>query len=145
MLEENEAPKSTKFVFPNLWDVVGEVDRVAQKFAPHEADTFKSLFFETASISGLVPLSEEMWGQLENTDSLDVALGDWERVKYHAEGDKLHPRDWVDLRNKIEHGKPLDAPVVMKIGDTLHLVAGNTRLMSARAAGIVPQVLLVEM
>ena len=42
----------------------------------------------------------------------------------------------------LEESRSLDAPIVMKIGDLYHLVAGNTRRMVAKAAGVTPRVLL---
>lgn len=52
---------------------------------------------------------------------------------------------WEDLRQKIEQGQELDAPIVLKLLNEIHLVSGNTRLMVARALNKTSKVLLVEM
>ncbi len=130
------------FILPKLESEVGEIERVAGVFARKNASGFVSSFMATAKVSELVPLSEEEWVKLENTDSYDIPTGDWGMVKYHADAEN---RDWQSLKIKMEIGESLDAPIILKIGETLHLVSGNTRLMVSRAMGIVPKVLLVNL
>ncbi|MEI8061875.1 MAG: hypothetical protein WCG97_01090 [bacterium] len=130
------------FVFPSLENERGEIERAAGVFAGENTDAFVSSFMEAARVSELVPLPEEEWAKLENTDSHDIPIGDWGMVKYHSDSEG---RDWQSLKTKIESGESLDAPIILKTAGKLHLVSGNTRLMVSRAIGITPKVLLVNM
>jgi hypothetical protein len=89
----------------------------------------------------LVTLEENVWSSLENSDSPTIEIGGWEQVQ---ELSSQVNRDWENLKNKLEQGTVLQAPIVMKFGDSFHLVAGNTRLMVSKAMGITPKVLLFE-
>ena len=89
-----------------------------------------------------------MWGILDNTDSFDVARNGWERVAEHIDHTNQETganRTWGGLRQKMEQGKEIDAPIILKHSDGIHLVSGNTRLMIARSLAKTPKVLLVEM
>ena len=136
----------TLFVFPNLKTEQDEILRTALQFANEEPIVFSEKFVEQARKSSVVPLTDDIWSRLENTDSYDIPKGDFEMVKYHAvEGNPTSPRDWEMLKSKIEKGEQVDAPIVCELGGKLHLVSGNTRLMVSRASGITPSVLLVRM
>ncbi|MFT5849903.1 MAG: ParB-like chromosome segregation protein Spo0J, partial [Patiriisocius sp.] len=67
----------------------------------------------------------------------------WEKVRECSES-QPQLRDWELLRDRLQSGQATDAPIVMKFGDRYHLVAGNTRLMAAKALGVRPQILLFE-
>jgi hypothetical protein len=114
----------------------GEFERVADTF---EIDS--SVLYFQAQNGSLSELNEELWNKLENTDSNRFEPGNWSMVEQYS-GQQSQPRDWGDLKQKLEKGTPLDAPIVMKFGDYYHLVSGNTRLMVARAMGITPSVWL---
>lgn len=89
-----------------------------------------------------------MWGTLDNTDSFDIPSEGWEKVAEHIDHTNQETgatRSWQDLKQKMEQGRELDAPIVLKYQNELHLVSGNTRLMVARALGKTPKILLVEM
>lgn len=134
------------FVFPDVESERGEIERVAESFNVENKDEFVERFIEQANRSELVELDEQAWSALENTDSLDVDPEGWDEVAHHAEEGKPDaPRNWQTLRNRLEAGESLGAPIVLKTGDRLHLVSGNTRLMVARAMGVTPRVLVVEM
>lgn len=142
---EKVRPKESpnRFVFPTFEQEMGELERVQNHFTIHSED-FSTKFIEMANKSKLSTLTDELWAKLENTDSFSgVTKGDWSAVAEHSE---IHEdkRDWQDLRNKMEAGTPLDAPVIAKRGESLHLVSGNTRLMVCRALGLQPDVLIVD-
>jgi len=85
---------------------------------------------------------------LDNTDSFDITPEGWEKVAENIDYTNQETgakRSWQDLKQKTEQGQELDAPIVLKYQDELHLVSGNTRLMVARALGKTPKVLFVEM
>lgn len=130
------------FVFPTFKDENGEIERVQNHFKINSHD-FAASFLEQASHSSLTELTEDIWGELENSDSFNIEKGEWDTVAKHSESQEK-PRDWKDLRAKLEKGTPIDAPVIAKRGNVLHLASGNTRLMVARALGIEPRVLIVD-
>ena len=132
---------------PDIQKEQGEIRRVSKEVF-HEADAGKFFlrFREAAKTASLLDLSEDAWSRLENTDSHDITPQNWVQVEENAiAGHSDHPRDWQLLRTLYEQDAPIEAPIVLKTGNTLHLVAGNTRLMVARALGITPKILLVEL
>jgi hypothetical protein len=130
-----------KFILPSLEHEEGELDRVAVALAPNRQEEFKVEFMKKFYDSPFIELSEDTWNRLENTDSLQIAKGDWETVEEIIK-DK---RDWKELKNRIEGRGNMYAPIIIQLGETLHLMSGNTRLMVARAAGVTPKVVLVKM
>lgn len=134
--------EQSQFIFPDIRRESEEIERVGQLFFRAEKIDFYLSFVERVQNQPLVKLDDDLWARLENTDSFDIEVGDWNRVADLAEQQN---RDWCQLRSKLETGVALDAPLIMKVDETVHLVSGNTRLMVARAAGICPQVVLVDM
>lgn len=138
-----------EFSFPRIEAEGGEIERTAREFLnienEEEIKVFLIHFKEIARGTSPIELSDEIWSKLNNTDSYDIEVGDWNAVDYHATAEHQDlPRDWQSLKLKMEQGEPLDAPIIAKKGDSLHLVCGNTRLMVARALGIRPKVLIVD-
>jgi curved DNA-binding protein CbpA len=129
------------FVKPSISSEVGEIQRVAEEFGVKNKNSFIFQFIEIAESSPLVTLDDDMWSKLENTDSWDVTPGSWDDVAGYA--DQVG-RNWEYLKQIMEDGQELDAPIIAKMGEAYHLVSGNTRLMVARAKGITPQVLIVD-
>lgn len=134
--------KAPHFIFPSFEHEKGEIERVG-KYFEFTQENFLEMFLERARETKLTEFTEEQWASLENTDSFDIKKGDWDTVAMNADS-KEEPRDWQDVRKKLQNSTPLDAPVIAKIGNALHLVSGDTRLSVAKAAGIVPQVLIVD-
>lgn len=130
-------PEQALFKTPDIYSEYGEFDRVGKEFG-FDGSVLMHLAKENGKMNAL---NDEMWSRLENTDSCDIEEGDWETVESKS---KEASRDFLVSKNKIEDGELLDAPIIVKIGGTLHLVSGNTRLMVAKALGIKPQVYLFE-
>lgn len=123
----------------------GEIERVSQIFGGNNKKQFVEKFIEKAKSVTVTNLSEDDWSHLENTDSYDISDGDWETVRYHSvEGNPDRPRDWESIKKQFEN-EHIVPPMILKMGDTLHLMSGNTRLMVARALGRVPKVAIVDM
>jgi len=139
MNESLENGSKEYFKYPNIEKEEGEFDRVAKEFG---FETSVLMFL--AQSGELVQMDEALLSKLENTDADTVEEGDWEAVHDHSNPDGVHKRNWEDLRDKLEAGSVLDAPIIMKFGDRYHLVSGNTRLMVARAKGISQKVLIFE-
>lgn len=143
-----QKPEKETFVFPDINKEMGEIERTSTNYNPKDPEVFIRAFIEKAKESRLFNLTEEMWSELENTDSFDILKDNFEKVKEHTEyynKETSSNRDWQDLKQKMEQGQELDAPIILKYLNKLHLVSGNTRLMLARALGKTPKVLLVEM
>ncbi len=138
----------TIFNFPNIEKELGEIERVAQKYSPQDPKDFVHAFYKKAEQGTLIDLTEEMWSTLDNTDSFDIPRNGWEKVAEHIDYTNQGTetaRSWEKLKQIMEQGQELDAPIVLKHLDETHLVSGNTRLMVARALGKTPRILLVEM
>ncbi len=125
-----------QFKYPDIESESGEFERVAQTFGIDS-----SVLMFQARNGEMTTLDEDLWQKLENTDSNTFEVDDWEQTQRFSES---IGRNWQDLKNKMSSGIPLDAPIIMKIGERYHLVSGNTRLMVARAAGVTPKILLFE-
>ena len=138
MSESIESVKE-RFRYPDIKIERGEFERVGDTF---NVDT-DALMFIAEEEGRLAPLNEDVWSVLDNTDSNQLKKGDWDSVKACSEA-QARIRDWEKFKRLEENGVPVDAPIIMKFGDTYHLVAGNTRLMVARALGTTPKVLLFE-
>ena len=89
----------------------------------------------------LVELTDNIWEKLENTDSWGIeSLEDAKR--YAEEYDK----DIESIIEGFESGKSLPAPIVLIKPDGVpYLIAGNTRLMVAKALKITPRVVVVDL
>ncbi len=145
---KNEVLNEANFIFPDLEKERGEIERVAQKYSPQNPEAFVNTFYEKARQANLINLNEERWGALDNTDSFDIQHNGWEQVTEHINYTNKETgatRNWEDLKQKIEQGQELDAPIILNHAGEIHLVSGNTRLMVARALGKTPKVLVVEM
>lgn len=80
-------------------------------------------------------LTDKDWSRLENTDS-------WETTSLEA-GRELAQKYGRDI-DRIAQGGALPAPIVLELDGKLTLVAGNTRLMVARALKDSPKVVWVK-
>ena len=132
------------FILPKFEDEVGEIERTQKHFDIKDKD-FVRKFIERAQTGQLVRLSEEDWDRLENTDSHsdNILRGDWDAVAQCAEAQEVE-RDWRGIKARMQTGQPVHAPLIARRGDILHKVGGNTRLMVARALGVKPDVLIVD-
>lgn len=86
-------------------------------------------------------LPSNIWSKLENTESNQIKKGEIDKViKIAKQYNKQHPKE---LKKALMSGN-YKRPLILKFGDRYHLVAGNTRLCTAAALGIRPQVLIAE-
>lgn len=132
-IESFETPEA-RFVSPDLELERGEFERVATTY-----NIPAQTLIEWAKEGTLQVLDETIWQQLDNTDSNRFEAHDWQTV---AEFSAMAERNWKDLKQKMDQGIAIDAPIIMQNGAEYHLVAGNTRLMVARAAGAAPKIWL---
>lgn len=86
-------------------------------------------------------LTNDVWSKLENTESNQIKKGEIKKVVELAK--KYNKSNPMDLKKALKSGD-YPRPMILKYGDRYHLVAGNTRLCTAAALGIKPQVLIGE-
>jgi hypothetical protein len=142
-----ESGPESMFLFPNIEKERGEIERVAQKYSPLDPEAFTQDFYAAARLTKLTDLTEDIWEELDNTDSFDIPREGWAQIAEHVDHTNKETaanRSWEDLKQKLECGQKLDAPIILKHSGKIHLVSGNTRLMVARALSMKPKVLLVE-
>ncbi len=86
-------------------------------------------------------LTNDVWSELENTESNEIEKGDFNAVNDIAKTyNKTNPKK---LMKAIESGD-YKRPLILKMGDRHILIAGNTRLCTAAAMGINPKVFIGE-
>src|SRR5438552_2779656 len=120
MMEEfKENSEGPSFVLPSLETERGEIERVAITFAKNDPQRFIDEFLHRAGSTDLVELTDDILSKLENTDSVDVSKGEWNKVEANAAQTK---RPWEKIKAHIESGSPIDAPIIVKVGSTFHLV-----------------------
>ena len=143
---ENKSQQEN-FIFPVLDNEKGEILRVAEQYAPENERDFVSKFLEAYKKAKLVDLNNDIWSKLENTDSFDIPVGGFDKIEEqisYTNQETDATRDWQDIKEKMEQGKELDAPMILKYDNSFHLISGNTRLMIARALGKTPKALIIE-
>ena len=99
---------------------------------------------DAAHDAKLVPLDEfSMWRFLLNTESYQIKKGDLDAVYPIA---AKYGRDIESILDVFSQGGTLPAPIVLVRKNLKpYLIGGNTRLMVARAMGVQPKVLKVQL
>ena len=116
-----------------------ELERVVQDLKRNEGIeiTYDELY-NAFRHSKEVDLSEDIWNVLENTESNDIQIGDMKAV--HKIAHMYHKTNPDKLAKVMKEGT-YNRPMILNYdGDMYHLVAGNTRLCTAKALGITPKV-----
>lgn len=88
-----------------------------------------------------IKITDDIWKKLENTESKDVKKGEMKKVVEIAK--KYNKTSPTILKKSLQNGD-YNRPLILKFGNRYHLVAGNTRLCTAAALGMKPQVLIGE-
>lgn len=84
-------------------------------------------------------LSDDVWVELENTESNEIEKGDIDAVNHIA---KMYHKTNPDKLIKAIKSGVYNRPLIVKIGDRYILMAGNTRLCTAAAMGVNPKVFI---
>ena len=144
--EFHELKKEVEYFFNRrkkyFKDEMHEIKRTVQDLSRNErldltVDEVLDAFIRAKEVS----IPKDVWEKLENTESNTFRKGEIKKV--------------VDMANKYDKTNPLELkkilksgdyrrPMILKFGDRYHLVSGNTRLSTAAAMGIIPQVLIAE-
>ena len=119
-----------------------EIQRAVQELSRDEGlDISVQNVVEALRNSREVTLSDDIWSMLENTESNQIKKGEMKKVVEIAKKyDKTSPYVLKKALVKDEY----ERPIILKFGDRYHLVAGNTRLSTAAAIGMKPQVIIAE-
>ncbi len=129
---QNDKNASTiKWHAPDLEEEREAFERTARKLNLNAEELIQS-----AANGGLIEIHQDMRSSLENTDSWNVES--MEEVEFLA---GTYDRDLTSIMKAIGEGKSLPAPIVF-VQDTgaPYLIAGNTRMMAAKALGESPKV-----
>ena len=123
---------------------IDELQRVVQDLKRNEdLDISLGKLVTAFSKSKEVELSDDIWDNLENTESNEITKGDIDSVRSLAKKyGKTNPDVLVKALKSDEYHRPL---IVKFDGDRYHLVAGNTRLCTAKAMGMTPKVFIADM
>jgi hypothetical protein len=123
---------------PDLENEMDELQRVVQDLSRDEditvsVDELVKVFKNAEEVT----LSDEIWTNLENTESNEIDKGDMDSVMDIAKTyKKTNPKKLAQVIKSGDYKRPL----ILKFGDRYHLVAGNTRLCTAAAMGVNPKV-----
>lgn len=154
MFEKQQDNKSENlipnWIKPNLRDEAGEIKRVLEDFLGIEPSRENIIMLANVlEAESLVELTDELWEQLENTDSFHkVTRGDFETVEklteeYNKELPEGRRRSVKNILDGFQNSQPMEAPTIVENREgKIHLISGNTRLMTARALGIRPRVII---
>lgn len=146
--QEDRVVSRIKWAKPDIDYEYGEIERVAEYFGKtaQEKLRIREELSRGAQQAEMIDLTEDLWQELENTDSFDVTPDDYTSIRDCVEAcNRNYQARVVPQIKKINSGGNISAPIIARYGGVLHLVAGNTRLMLARAAGQTPKVVIVEL
>lgn len=127
---------------PDLKGEMDELQRVVQDLSRDEnIETTVKELVNAFNDSTEEPISDEVWGKLENTESNEIEKGDMKAVyKIAKTYNKTNPQKLSQSFADGDYKRPL----IVQFGDRYHLVAGNTRLCTAAALGIKPNVFIAK-
>jgi hypothetical protein len=131
-----------KIVRPDLKGEMDELQRVVQDLSRDEnIETTVKELVNAFNDSTEEPISDEVWSKLENTESNEIEKGDMKAVyKIAKTYNKTNPQKLAQSFADGDYKRPL----IVQFGDRYHLVAGNTRLCTAAALGIKPNVFIAK-
>jgi hypothetical protein len=127
---------------PDLKSEMDELQRVVQDLSRDEnIKTTVDELVDAFNNSTEEPISDEIWGKLENTESNEIEKGDTKAVfKIAKTYNKTNPKKLAQSFRDGDYKRPL----IVQFGDRYHLVAGNTRLCTAAALGFKPKVFIAK-
>lgn len=106
-----------------------ELERTAEEY---DLSNIKSLF----SQGRLVDLSDQVWSNLENTDSWRISSSEMRRLS------REYNRDLESILSGFRGRDVFPAPIVLDV-EPPYLVAGNTRLMASSVFDVRPKIWLI--
>ncbi len=138
-LYEGKEKKKKDFIDDEIEEIERTVEDLSRNYGVETSvEDLVNAFEDAEEIQ--IPL--EVWAKLQNTHSNLIKKGEMDKVKKIAkEFDKTNP---IKLAKSLKSGN-YDRPMIIKFGDVYYLVAGNTRLSTAAALGMTPNVLIGQL
>ena len=125
---------------PNIKGEMDEFQRLSQDLKRDEdIEVSVDEIVKAFKNSNEETLSDDVWGNLENTESNKIEKGDFDAVMDVANMyKKTNPKTLAKVLKSGDYSRPL----ILNIKDRYILVAGNTRLCTAAAIGMKPKVFI---
>jgi hypothetical protein len=125
-----------------ITDEMDEIERAVQDLSRDgDLETTVNDVVEAFKNGKEIQITDDIWKKLENTESNEVKKGQMKKVVEIAKKyNKTSPYILKKSLIKDDYNRPL----IIKFGNRYHLVAGNTRLCTAAALGMKPQVIIGE-
>jgi len=85
-------------------------------------------------------LNDDLWSNLQNTDSYGIrSMKEVELLALE------YGKDLESIVDAIGKGQSIPSPIILIGNGKPYLIAGNTRLMIARAMGIIPEIFCIDL
>lgn len=125
---------------PNIKGEMDEFQRLSQDLKRDEdIEVSVDKIVKAFKNSNEETLSDDVWANLENTESNEIEKGDFDAVMDVANMyKKTNPKTLAKVLKSGDYSRPL----ILNINDRYILVAGNTRLCTAAAMGMKPKVFI---
>jgi hypothetical protein len=124
-------------------DEMDEIERAAQDLSrDNKIETSVKEILNVFKKAKETKLDDKVWKKLENTESNEIKKGDMDKVVDLAK--KYNKSSPLKLKDALLNGE-YRPPLILKFGDRYHLVAGNTRLCTAAALGLNPNVIIGDL
>ena len=121
---------------------IEEIERVSQDLSRNKGINIAvEMIVEAFKKAKEEVIPDQVWAELENTESNQIKVGQWDLVYKVANAyNKSNPEK---LKAKFESGE-YKRPMILELNGIYTLVAGNTRLCTAAAMGIKPLVFIAK-
>lgn len=127
---------------PDIDGEMDELERVSQDLSREEGvDISVNTLIKKFKKANEVTLSDKIWDNLENTESNEIVKGDIDTVKKIA---KKYNKTNPDILVKSIKNDTYKRPLILNFDGRYHLIAGNTRLCTAKAIGVNPKVFIIK-
>lgn len=127
---------------PDIDGEMDELERVSQDLSREEGvDISVDTLIKKFKKANEVTLTDKIWDNLENTESNEIVKGDIDKVKKIA---KKYNKTNPDILVKSIKNDTYERPLILNFDGRYHLIAGNTRLCTAKAIGVNPKVFIVK-
>lgn len=125
---------------PNIKGEMDEFQRLSQDLKRDEdIEVSVDEIVKAFKNSNEETLPDDVWGNLENTESNEIEKGDFDAVMDVA---NMYKKTNHKTLAKVLKSGDYSRPLILNIKDRYILVAGNTRLCTAAAMGMKPKVFI---
>lgn len=122
-------------------DIDNEIEEIERAVKDENINIDVNKLIELFKNSKEIKLTDNIWSKLENTESNEIKKDDWKFVFGIAKKfGKTNPK----ILKKSLEDNTYERPLIIKYNNRYILVAGNTRLVTAKAMGINPNVIIAD-